>query len=95
MSFDKSNVEKIARLARLNIEAEDWESYSKDIGDILDFMYVMNSVNTDDIAPLFHPIEILARLRADKITETDQRENFQQQAPSIKDGYYIVPKVIE
>jgi len=95
MSFDKSNLAKIARLARLNIEADDLNSYTQDINNILDLVDAMNSVNTDGIAPLAHPLEISARLRADEVTETDQRAHFQQQAPVIADGYYIVSKVIE
>lgn len=95
MSFDKSNLAKIARLARLNIAADDLDSYTQDINNILDLVDAMNSVNTDGIAPLAHPLEISARLRADEVTETDQRAHFQQQAPVIADGYYIVSKVIE
>ncbi len=95
MSFDKSNLAKIARLARLNIAADDLNSYTQDINNILDLVDAMNSVNTDGIAPLAHPLEISARLRADEVTETDQRAHFQQQAPVIADGYYIVSKVIE
>jgi aspartyl-tRNA(Asn)/glutamyl-tRNA(Gln) amidotransferase subunit C len=55
----------------------------------------MNSVNTDNIEPLSHPLEITARLREDKVTEIDQRAHFQEIAPAVDNGHYLVPKVIE
>jgi aspartyl-tRNA(Asn)/glutamyl-tRNA(Gln) amidotransferase subunit C len=40
-------------------------------------------------------MDIKARLRADEVTETDQRTLFQQIAPAVENGHYLVPKVIE
>ena len=58
-------------------------------------MEQMNLIDTTDIVPLAHPLEVFSRLRVDNVTEIDQRENFQADSSKIKDGYYIVPKVIE
>ena len=55
----------------------------------------MQAVNTDGIEPLAHPLEIGARLRPDAVSETDQREKFQQIAPETENGFYLVPRVIE
>ena len=55
----------------------------------------MNSVDTTDIAPLAHPLDLFSRLRIDEVTESDQRENFQENTVETKDGYYLVPKVID
>jgi aspartyl-tRNA(Asn)/glutamyl-tRNA(Gln) amidotransferase subunit C len=95
MSIDKSEVEKIAWLTRLAIDKEDIASYCNELTDIVDLMEQMNSVDTTDIAPLAHPLNLSSRLRIDKVTETDQRENFQKNAVETKDGYYLVPKVID
>ena len=95
MSIDKSEVEKIAWLARLAIDKKDIASYCNELTDIVDLMEQMNSVDTTDIAPLAHPLNLSSRLRIDKVTETDQRENFQKNAVETKDGYYLVPKVID
>jgi len=78
MSIDKSEVEKIAWLTRLAIDKEDIASYCNELTDIVDLMEQMNSVDTTDIAPLAHPLNLSSRLRIDKVTETDQRENFQK-----------------
>ena len=95
MSLDKSEVQKIAWLARLAIDKDDIANYCDELADILDLMEQMNLIDTTDIVPLAHPLEVFSRLRVDNVTEIDQRENFQVESSKIKDGYYFVPKVIE
>ena len=95
MSSGKMDIRKIAQLARLAIDDGDIPGYSRDLSNILDLVEEMNSVETTNVDPMAHPMEIKARLRADEITETDQREKFQAQAPAVEDGLYLVPKVIE
>jgi aspartyl-tRNA(Asn)/glutamyl-tRNA(Gln) amidotransferase subunit C len=95
MSLDKSDIDKIARLARLSISEADTPNYINDVSNILDLIEKMNSINTDNIEPLAHPLEITARLREDKVTETDQRAHFQKIAPAVDNGHYLVPKVID
>lgn len=95
MSLDKSDVEKIAHLARLAIDENDVPEYTKNLSNILDLVEQMNAVNTDDVEPMAHPTHAMQRLREDKVSETNQRENFQAIAPQTEDGLYLVPKVIE
>lgn len=95
MSLDKSDIEKIAWLARLSISAPEIPKYSKELNNILDMVEQMNGVDTSAIEPMAHPLEITARLREDRVTESVQRERFQAIAPAVEDGYYLVPRVIE
>ena len=95
MSLDKSDIDKIAWLARISISQEDTPHYLQDVTNILELVEKMNNINTDNIEPLAHPLEITARLRDDKVTETDQRAHFQEIAPAVDNGHYLVPKVIE
>ena len=95
MSLDKTGISKIAWLARLAIAEEDIADYSRELSGILAMVEQMNSVDTAGCAPLAHPLEIKARLRQDEITETNQRDKFQSIAPSVDQGLYLVPKVIE
>ena len=95
MSIDSSEIEKIAWLARLSLNQDDIPGSIRDMGKILGLVEQMNSVDTSGIEPLAHPMDIKARLRADEITETDQREYFQRLAPAVEDGPYLVPRVIE
>lgn len=95
MSIDSSKIEKIAWLARLSLSQDDIPSTLVEMSRILSLVEQMNSVDTDNIEPLAHPMDIKARLRADEVTETDQRTLFQQIAPAVENGHYLVPKVIE
>jgi aspartyl-tRNA(Asn)/glutamyl-tRNA(Gln) amidotransferase subunit C len=95
MSIDSSEIEKIAWLARLSLNQDDISKTSDDLNRILELVTQMNTLDTAGIEPLAHPMDIKARLRADVVTEIDQREHFQQNAPATQKGHYLVPKVIE
>ena len=95
MALDASDVEKIAHLARLGINAEDIPGYARNLTDILAFVEELNSVDTTGVEPLAHPLDATQRLRADVVTESDQRDHFQQVAPETEAGLYLVPQVIE
>jgi len=95
MSLDAADVEKIAHLARLGIDAGDIPDYCRNLSDILAFVEQLNAVDTAGVEPLAHPLEATQRLRPDRVTETDERDHFQQVAPQTEAGLYLVPKVIE
>lgn len=95
MALDKSEVEKIAHLARLHISEDEVGEVTRRITDILSLIDEMQTVSTDDVEPLAHPLDVVQRLRADEITETDQRDKLQTLAPQADQGLYLVPRVIE
>ncbi|VAX01236.1 Aspartyl-tRNA(Asn) amidotransferase subunit C @ Glutamyl-tRNA(Gln) amidotransferase subunit C [hydrothermal vent metagenome] len=95
MSLDKTDIEKIAHLARLGIDEADIPNYAKNLSNILDLVEQMNVVDDSNVSPMAHPMDAEQRLREDIITETNQREKFQTIAPNVQDGLYLVPKVIE
>ena len=95
MSLDAADVEKIACLARLGIDAADAPEYARNLSDILAFVEQLNTADTAGVEPLAHPLEATQRLRPDTVVESDERENFQQVAPHTEAGLYLVPKVIE
>ena len=95
MSLQQSEIRTIARLARLTVREEQIPEYQQALGNILGLVEQMQAVNTDGVEPLAHPLEIGARLRPDEVSETDQREKFQQIAPETENGFYLVPRVIE
>lgn len=95
MSIDRTDVEKIAHLARLAIDDRELESYAHELSNILELVEQMNTVDTAGVSPMAHPLHMAQRLRRDEVTERDQREKFQGIAPLTEDGLYLVPKVIE
>lgn len=95
MSLDKTDVEKIAHLARLAIDEKAIPHYADNLNSILALFEQMSAVDTTDISPMAHPLDANQRLREDVVTETDQREVFQAIAPKTEAGVYLVPQVIE
>ena len=95
MTIKTTQVRDIAWLARLTIAEEDMAEYAQDMADILELVRQMQAVDTSALEPLAHPLELVAQLRPDKVSETDQRADFQEAAPQAEDGYYIVPGFLE
>lgn len=95
MSLSKTDVKKIARLARLHIDDHEIDNYAQTLSRILDLVEQMNSVDTDNVQPMSHPRDATLRLRSDAVEETNHREEFQAIAPATENGLYLVPKVIE
>ncbi len=95
MALDKSDVEKIAHLARLAISEEDIPAYAHNLSNSLTLVEQMSSVDTSGVTPMAHPLDMAQRLREDVVTEPNQRDHFQAIAPSVEAGLYLVPKVIE
>jgi len=95
MGIDNSEVKKIAHLARLQVDEQEAGHYADSLSRILGLIEQMNAVDTTGIEPMAHPLDMHLRLREDMPTESDQREQFQQCAPEVEAGLYLVPKVIE
>ena len=95
MSLDNSEVKRIAHLARLAIDEQDIPKYAHNLTNILDLVDQMSAVDTDNVAPMAHPLDTLQRLREDEAKEPNQRDHFQKISPAVENGLFLVPKVIE
>ncbi|HSH41876.1 MAG TPA: Asp-tRNA(Asn)/Glu-tRNA(Gln) amidotransferase subunit GatC [Arenicellales bacterium] len=95
MALDTDTVNHIAALARIGIDPAEVDGYAAELSRILELVEQMNAVDTEDVAPLTHPRDRLLRMREDRVTETNQRDEFQGVAPAVEDGLYLVPRVIE
>ena len=95
MSLSTDDVFRIARLARLELDAGEAAATLEKLNGIFGLIEQMNAVDTAGVEPLYHPQDVVQRLREDKVGETDHREAFQAVAPQAEAGLYLVPKVIE
>ncbi|HEK9095174.1 TPA: Asp-tRNA(Asn)/Glu-tRNA(Gln) amidotransferase subunit GatC [Pseudomonas aeruginosa] len=95
MALERSDVEKIAHLARLGLSEADLPRTTETLNNILGLINQMQAVDTSGVEPLAHPLEATQRLRPDAVTETDHRDAYQTIAPAVEEGLYLVPKVIE
>ncbi|MDA7085200.1 Asp-tRNA(Asn)/Glu-tRNA(Gln) amidotransferase subunit GatC [Pseudomonas sp. SA3-5] len=95
MALERSEVEKIAHLARLGLNESEIPRTTETLNNILGLIDQMQAVDTTGIEPLAHPLEATQRLRADVVTEANHRDAYQAIAPAVENGLYLVPKVIE
>ena len=96
MSLTREQLASIAALARLDLSAAEIPVYQESLSSILNFVGALEAVDTASVAPLAHPLPGLTqRLRPDVVTEADHHEEYQQNAPQVTAGLYLVPKVIE
>ena len=95
MSLERTEVERIAHLARLAVSEEELDSVAGDLSNILDLVAQMDAIDTSGITPMAHPLHMVQRMRQDTVVETDQRDLFQAVAPAVEKGLYLVPRVVE
>lgn len=95
MAIDPSELERVATLARIRLDADAVPELTQRLSAILGMVGQMSALDTSGVQPMSNPHDAVQRLRADRVTETDQRDAFQAIAPLAENGLYLVPKVIE
>ena len=88
-------IDKLMRLAALWLEAQERELLKDNLLKIVHLIDAMQSADTDGVEPLDHPLDGVQPLRPDLVTEVVDRDRFQDGAPAVRDGLYLVPRVVE
>jgi aspartyl-tRNA(Asn)/glutamyl-tRNA(Gln) amidotransferase subunit C len=95
MSLSDDQIRRLARLARIAIRPDESRAVAERLNRVLGLIEDMRAVDTTGIEPMSHALDVVQRLRPDRVTETNQRERYQKVAPAVQNGLYLVPKVIE
>jgi aspartyl-tRNA(Asn)/glutamyl-tRNA(Gln) amidotransferase subunit C len=93
MKIDKNLIQKLENLAM--IEIEDKDKMAKDLAEIVEFVELLNELDTDGIEATFSTLNNPTPLREDEPKRSDVIKEVLANAPKSKDGYFIVPKIIE
>lgn len=95
-AVDRALVEKLSKLSRLDFNTEQQTVLQKELGNILDFISQLKNVNTDGVEPMASVVAGMAtREREDKVTATNNRDEYLAIAPQSEMGFYVVPRVVE
>jgi len=89
------DVRKVAELANLTFSPDELVQMQGDMRAILDYVDVLQKVDTADVEPLAHPIEVENVLRDDTPTEMLSIEQALQNAPKTDGRYFIVPAILD
>jgi len=95
MKVDAELVKNVAALAQLKINESDLAKTISSLTDVLDLVDEMQTVDAAGIEPMSNPLDAKQTMRADEVTEQNQRDKFQKAAPSVERGFFLVPRVVE
>ena len=95
MKITRKDVESVALLTRLEIPESDIETVTKQLDAILEYVDVLNKVDTKDVQPTAHVLPLKNVMRADEARTSLPRELALSNAPEQEDGYFKVPKIVE
>lgn len=95
VSLTAKQVQHIALLARLQLEDNEFGEVVEKLSRIVDFVDRLQAAPVGDVPPMAHPLDQSQRLRPDLVTEEIDRDAIQANARATRDGFYLVPKVID
>lgn len=95
MNIDDFVLVNVAHLAKIELSSKQKNQLQSELGTILELVEQISSTNTDNVAPLAHPLEASQPLRIDKAEPVSDIDKIQSLAPHTEQGMYIVPKVID
>ncbi|MFA9462111.1 Asp-tRNA(Asn)/Glu-tRNA(Gln) amidotransferase subunit GatC [Thiohalorhabdus methylotrophus] len=95
MALDRDTAEQVAHLARLRLDPEQAADVAEDLSRVLDLIDQIEQVDTADVTPLAHPLDLSQPLRGDEVTSDWDRGELQKSAPDVVEGYYRVPRSVE
>jgi aspartyl-tRNA(Asn)/glutamyl-tRNA(Gln) amidotransferase subunit C len=95
MKITKEMVEYVAALSRLKLSDQEKTEVQKDLGSIIDYIDMLNNVDTTDIEPMSHTFAIKNVFRKDEVLPSFDREELLKNAPKRDEESFIVPKTVE
>ncbi len=94
MKITISDVDKVARLAKLKFSRQEKTALQQEMSSIISYFEKLSELDTDNVLPLSHVLDITNRMRPDVPETSLSRDKALQNAPASKQGYFCVPKVI-
>jgi aspartyl-tRNA(Asn)/glutamyl-tRNA(Gln) amidotransferase subunit C len=91
----KVDIEKVARLARLELSEEERVTFGNQLEQILTYMEQLNRLDTSGVEPTSHAIPMYNVLREDEVKSSFPQEEVLGIAPDQEDGHFKVPRIIE
>ena len=95
MSLNQADLKKIAHLARINVSEQETKVLEEKLQGIMSLIDQMQNVDTNNVEPMSHAIEVSQPLREDIVKETDIRKDSLPLASEVHDSLFVVPQVIE
>jgi aspartyl-tRNA(Asn)/glutamyl-tRNA(Gln) amidotransferase subunit C len=95
MKISTKDVKEVAELARLEFGEDEIETFRGQFENILNFISKLDELDTDDVKPTTHVLDMFTPLRDDVVKDWITQDDALKNAPQTEDGFFGVPKVIE
>jgi len=93
MKIDVKLIERLENLSMLEVGNK--EEMAKNLSEIVEFVEMLNELDTENVDATFNVLNASTPLREDVVKEENIIDEVLAYAPKAKDGYFIVPKIIE
>jgi aspartyl-tRNA(Asn)/glutamyl-tRNA(Gln) amidotransferase subunit C len=95
MKITREEVHRVATLARLQLSSEEENTLTEQLDKILQYMEKLNQLDTENVEPLAHAVDIVNAFRDDRVANEPQTESLLANAPAREQTFFKVPKIIE
>ena len=95
MTIDIETARKVAKLARIRVEEEALPALAQELSGILTFMEQLGEVDVEGVEPMTSVTPMRLKRRADVVTDGNMPERVLSNAPDAREGFFVVPKVVE
>jgi aspartyl-tRNA(Asn)/glutamyl-tRNA(Gln) amidotransferase subunit C len=95
MAIDVATVRRVARLAHIRVEEDRLEPLTRELSAIMQWIEQLNEVDVEGVAPMASAVDLKLPLREDLVTEGGNAAAILANAPASRDGFFVVPKVVE
>jgi len=95
MGISIEEVKRISHLARLELTDEEAQTYTEELGKILDYFSLLKEVDTKDVQPTFHPLTWDTPMREDEVRPFGDVRKILANAPVSWEGMIVVPRVVK
>lgn len=95
MKISRKDAEQVALLSRLEFSGEELDKFTGQLDAILEYIDVLNKVDTSGIEPLAHVLDLKNVVRQDAVQPSLPRDLALSNAPEAEDGFFKVPRIVE
>ena len=95
MSIDPETARRVARLARIRVEDDALPALAEDFSRILDFVEQLGEVDVEGVEPMVSVSPMRLARRPDVVTDGGRQAEVLANAPDAREGFFVVPKVVE
>lgn len=91
----RADVLKVANLARLKLSDAEVADYTAKLGSILEYVDSLSEVDTEDVEPMVHAVELSNVFRRDEVVPSLSREAALSNAPKTDGQFFLVPQILD